>query len=337
MNAKEYVDSLFTGYEETAALADFKEELLSNFSAKVESMVKKGLDSAAAFQRAAAELGDLSVLADEISLKKRREVFEEQYLDIRRYLNPRRVLGYIASGFSLLMGLIVALMVYLEESLKRSTPDFIEPVFPYLARPSEYLAGVFGALLPFLSLSAAGFTFLALTQETRLRHPLSWKRALWYTLAVTVLCFGILLLPLTYFGAGGREGLIGALATLIPFALPALGLLVFLALTEKNRLKPWARERYADEIRRRQELFPGPGAETRFGLFSAAIWIFAAALFFIIGLETGFRLSWTVFVLAGGLECLLFVLSTRPQGAGREGPGTVPAETPGKESGGVSP
>jgi hypothetical protein len=311
MNAKEYVDSLFTGYEETAALADFKEELLGNFSAKVESMVKKGMDGEAAVKKAAEELGDVSALADEISRKKRREVFEERYLDLRRYLNPARVLGYVAAGLSLAFGIIVAAMVYLEESWKRTPPDFIEPAFPYMIHPSEYLAGVFGALLPFFTVSAAGFCFLMLTQETPVRYPMKWKRALWYTLAAGTLGFGIMLLPLTYFGAGGREGLIGALATLIPFVLPAGGLLCFLILTEQDRLKPWARERHAEELRRAREIFPGPAAETRFGLLSAAIWICAAALFFIIGFEAGFRVSWTVFVLAVGLECLLLALCTR--------------------------
>ncbi|MDR1836518.1 MAG: permease prefix domain 1-containing protein, partial [Treponema sp.] len=58
MNAKEFVDSLFKGYEETAGLADFKEELLGNLNAKIESLVKKGMDTQAAFIKASAELGD---------------------------------------------------------------------------------------------------------------------------------------------------------------------------------------------------------------------------------------------------------------------------------------
>jgi hypothetical protein len=78
--AKELVDSLFEGYEQTAELADFKEELLSNLNDKLESLVKKGMDSETAFAKASAELGDISALADELSLKKRKEVFEEVYI-----------------------------------------------------------------------------------------------------------------------------------------------------------------------------------------------------------------------------------------------------------------
>ncbi|MDR2482042.1 MAG: permease prefix domain 1-containing protein [Treponema sp.] len=307
-DAAAYVDSLFEGYEQTTALAEFKEELLSNFRAKIDSMVRKGMDEKAAFDRAASELGDLSALADEISLIKRREVFEDRYLDIRHYMKPLRVLGYIVCGVALVSGLIIAFMVYLEENWMRTPPDFIEPVFPYFVRPAEYLAGVFGVLLPFLTVSAAGFTFLALTQETSARYPMSWKRALWYALAAAALCFGLLLFPLTFFGAGGKEGLIGALATLLPFALPAAGLLVFLGLTEKNRLKPWARERQADEVRQARGLFADRAAEARFGLLSGAVWIFAAALFFIVGFTAGFGFSWIVFIVAVGMECLLLAL-----------------------------
>jgi hypothetical protein len=62
--AKELVDSLFEGYEQTAELADFKEELLSNLNDKLESLVKKGMDSETAFAKVSAELGDISALAD---------------------------------------------------------------------------------------------------------------------------------------------------------------------------------------------------------------------------------------------------------------------------------
>ena len=84
MNTEEYVHSLFADYEETQGLKDFMEELQSNLDARVASLVKKGLSEQDAFEKACAELGDISVLADELSLKKRREVFEEVYMDIRK-------------------------------------------------------------------------------------------------------------------------------------------------------------------------------------------------------------------------------------------------------------
>ena len=116
----------------------------------------------------------------------------------------------------------------------------------------------------------------------------------------------------------------GALGLCLPFALPALGLLAFLILSEKDRLKPWARER---NIREAQYLFASPAAEQRFGLFSAAVWIFAAALFFIGGFTLGFRFSWVVFIIAVGMECLLLALTgqTAPR---TEPPRAVDKATP---------
>jgi hypothetical protein len=226
-------------------------------------------------------------------------VIVERYLDIRRYLRLGRVLGYIVGGFSLFLGAVLALIFYLAE---REHFGFTSPAAPYLAPPREYLAGVFAVLFPFFVLSAGGFCFLALTQESSARYPLGRKRALWYVLGVVLLAAGAVLAPMIYFGAAEEGGLIGALVAFISLALPGAGLLCFLVLTEKNRLKPWARER---------EIFAGPRAETRFGLFSAAIWIFAAALFFTAGFTAGFKFSWIVLIAAAGMECLLLALMSK--------------------------
>ncbi|MCL1948086.1 MAG: permease prefix domain 1-containing protein, partial [Chitinivibrionia bacterium] len=111
METKEFVDSLFKGYEETAALADFKEELLANLNAKIECLVKKGENAQAAYEKARAELGDVSALADELSLKKRKEVFEEVYMDVRNFMDAKRVAGYVACGMLALFGIITAFIV----------------------------------------------------------------------------------------------------------------------------------------------------------------------------------------------------------------------------------
>ena len=112
MNAKEFVDTLFEGYEETPALADFKEELLGNLNAKIESLMQKGMDANSAFAKASAELGDISAFADELSLRKRKEVFEEVYMDIRKFMPPRRVTGYVIFGIIALFGIAVSLIAF---------------------------------------------------------------------------------------------------------------------------------------------------------------------------------------------------------------------------------
>ena len=294
---KEYVASLFAGYEQTEALADFKEELLSNLNDKIANLVKKGLTEQAAFDKATAELGDISALADEISFKKRQEVFEDAYMDIRRYMTPRRVAGYVAFGVALMFGIITALIVYFTDGEYFPPEGFLGT--------QERMTGVFGSFMPFFVAAVAGWTFLGLTQELGDSYPVKTKRAIWYTIAATLLAFGIGVFPITYLSSGG--GLMPAIAALIPFVLPGGGLLAFLVLTEKSRLKPWAQARYDTIIKREQEMWTDPATATRFGMFSSAIWIGAVALFIALRFAIGIRYSWVVFLFA--LAVQLVVLS----------------------------
>jgi len=268
MNAKEFVNSLFEGYEETAALADFKEELLGNLNAKVENLTRKGMDGETAFAKAAAELGDVSALADELSMKKRTEVFEEVYMGIRKYMATSRVVAYVIFGILALLGPTVGAIAFLA-----TRGAGMNPALPMTA--------MFGSIMPFLVAAAAGLTFLAATQETASLQPLSNKRAAWYTAAAALIALGIFNMPVVFFGTifgteitgrvisemwpyaepfigdidipaeivaeflegnfGTGLALIPAISLVIFFVLPGIGLLVFLVLTEKDRRKPWAK------------------------------------------------------------------------------------------------
>ncbi|MDR1786549.1 MAG: permease prefix domain 1-containing protein [Spirochaetaceae bacterium] len=283
-DTKSYVDSLFSGYEETRDLADFKEELTGNLNDKIADLIKKGLDEDGAFNKAAGELGDISALADEISLKKKQEIIGEAYMDIRHYLGPRRIIAYILCGILLAFGVIVAAITYFS-------------IQTYAAQEGV-LSGVFGVLFAFVPGSIAGFTWLVLTQELPALNPLSKKRAAWYAGGTFLLSAGLVLVPLTFVSTGRQDSMISALAVLIPFALPAVGLLVFLGLTEKDRRKPWARLRAEQEL----QVFNDPVTAMRFGVFSGAIWIGAAALFILLGLAVSFKYSWLVFLFATALQ-----------------------------------
>jgi hypothetical protein len=318
MNAKELVDSLFAGYEETAALADFKEELLGNLNAKIESMMKKGMDQQTAFEKAGAELGDISALADELSRKKRKEVFEEAYMDIRNYMPAGRVIAYIVFSMTALFGIIAALITYFATKGEISA--------------DLGLTSSFGALIPFFTAAAAGFTFLGLTQETASQYPAGKKRAAWYALAAGLIAFGITTAPVTLssisYGAtlpefpmlppgldSGHLEMAGALGVLLIFALPGAGLLAFLILTEKDRLKPWAKEFRAGAVKREMELWNDPATAARFGLFSGAIWIFAIGLFILLGFIIGFKLSWLVFIFAVAIQLVVQGLMSKSEAA----------------------
>jgi uncharacterized membrane protein len=97
----------------------------------------------------------------------------------------------------------------------------------------------------------------------------------------------------------------GALVVTTFFCIPGLGLLIFLWLTEKNRLKPWARKYRGEESRKNMEMWNNPAGAARFGLFSGAIWIFAFGLFFALGFLIGFKVSWLAFVFAIAIQLLI--------------------------------
>jgi hypothetical protein len=292
MDTKDFVNRLFSEYEETTELKDFKEELQSNLEDRIASLAAKGMDEKAAFEKASGELGDISALADQISLRKKQEIFQDAYMGMRKYLNPLRTALYVIAGAWVIFGIVIALVIYFSEENQSALEAFWEP--------NKKLVHTFGFLLAFIPPAAAAFTFLGLTQETASRYPRSKKRSAWYTLAAAALSSGAVLFPLTYFATD--RGLMEAVATLIPFFIPGLGLLIFLRLTEKNYLKPWAMARYEKEARASQEMFNDPVSSARFGMVSGAIWIFAVGFFFLLGFLIGFHLSWLVFIFAMAVQ-----------------------------------
>ncbi|MBR0597576.1 permease prefix domain 1-containing protein [Sinanaerobacter chloroacetimidivorans] len=272
MDIKQYIDTLFSGYEETEALADFKQEIKSNMDDRIKSLMKKGLDDKAAFNKAISELGDVSALADELSLKKRQEVFSEMYMKTKSYMKPWRMVLYILCGVILCFGIIAAALAW----------SFSGEINAFL-----------GTLLIFSEIAVLGFVFLGLTQETAAREAMSWKRALWYVGVSGVFLFGIIVFIMTYFLDG--LGLPYAVATLIPFGLPSLALGVFLILTEKDRSKPWVVEFRKKAMEREMQRFANPAQEERFGLVSGALWIAAIAVFIILTITVGIKFSWLAF------------------------------------------
>jgi hypothetical protein len=311
MNAKEFVDSLFNGYEQTEALADFKEELMANMSAKIENFIRKGMDTDVAFARASAELGDVSSLADELSLKKRKEVFEEVYMDIRMYMPARRVAGYVVFGILAVFGITAALITL-----------FATRSVEFMSGTSLDLTSFFGTMMPFITAAIVGFTFLGVTQETASMHPVSRKRGAWYAAAAGLISFGLCTMPLVYFGTKfaqdfvndvlghgipvkNLETLIPVISIIIPFVLPGIGILVFLILTEKDRLKPWAKNFHNKAVEGEMAIWQDPIKAGRFGMFSGAIWIFAAGIFFVLGFIIGFKFSWPVFIFATAIQLVV--------------------------------
>ena len=272
---RQYINSLFSGYEETNALIDFKEELESNLNDRINSLKKKGLSEEQASEKAIAELGDMSALADELSLKKKQEIFSDMYMKTRNYIGPWRMALYVLCGMVLVLGVIVGVTSWLF---------------------TNNVLALWGSLLPFVLTSVLGLVYLGLTQETASREKMPRKRVLWYVAASGIFLFGILVFVMTYFAQGA--GLPHAIASLIPFALPGLALGIFLVLTEKDRSKPWVIELRKKALEREQERFVSPAQQERFGLLSGALWIGAAAVFILFTMTVGLKFSWLAFPAA---------------------------------------
>jgi hypothetical protein len=298
-DTKAFVETLFDGYERTDALSELMEELAGNLDDKIANDMRKGIARPAAFDKAKAELGDVSALAGELSLKLRRDIIAERYLGGQKYLTVRRVAAYVLFGLILLFGIVTAAIVYFERGIGGGIqPDAVR------------MPGLLGVLLVFVTAAVAGFTFLGVTQETAELYPMRKRRAVFYALAAGVTAFGLVLLPLTYFAT--ERGLMEAIATLLPFAVPGAGLLAFLCLTEAGRLKPWAAERAMAEMRGTREMLSGAAA-VRFGLYSGAVWIFALGAFVTLGFLVGFRYSWLAFVFAVAVQLVVQALCVSKQ------------------------
>jgi hypothetical protein len=251
-----------------------------------------------AFCKATAELGDISALADEISLKRKQEVCEEMFMNVRRYMTTGRVALFVLGGAVFCFGLILVALTWFNTGI---------------------VAATLGSGLVFCGAGAVFLTYFGLTQETASRYPMSRKRALLYALDVSIFAFGAFSFSIVLFSAreyavlneyldGASEKLLStawpgaAVATLIPFVLPSIALFVFLFLTEKDRSKPWLLEMKKRAVAREAEMLKNP---VQFGLISGAIWIAAVALFIVLTISVGLRYSWLSFVGAIVLELLL--------------------------------
>ncbi|MDL2229078.1 permease prefix domain 1-containing protein [Treponema sp. OttesenSCG-928-L16] len=282
MNTKEFVDNLFSGYEDTEALRDFREELRGNLEAHIADLQNRGLGAHEAFEKATGELGDISALADEISLKKKQELFASVYLKTRSYISTKRMIAYIACAGVFLFGIIAGLLVWIDTG--------------------EAVASL-GPLLPFGIIPASVVFFLALTQETARLNPMDWRRALIYALTGGIFLFGIFVFAISFFVR--EAGLPAAVGTLIPFCLPSSLILAFLVFTEKDRSKPWVLEQQKAWIKQHEKDFSDPSAAEKYGLLCGALWIFSLGTFLALGFLLGFRYSWLTFSFTIGGQLLI--------------------------------
>jgi MFS family permease len=292
MNTRKQIEELFSGYEKTAALAEFMEEMESNLNDRIAFLKRKGAGEQEATDKAIAELGDISSLADELSLKKKQEVFSEMYMKTRSYISAKR------SALYALFGLILGAAILL-------------PLIVWFA--SDITVAAISTILPFGMVSVLGFVYLGLTQETAAHEAMRPKRAWGYVSAVGLVFFGVLAGLIVYsniglvseadliaHGAWDNSFLVGAIVALLIFALPGIALGVFLGLTEKDRKKPWMKKLIAES----SNPFGDSANAARFGLICGALWIAAIAAFILLTLTVGIQFSWLALVAAVIIQML---------------------------------
>jgi|SRR5690625_513784 len=281
MELKEFINKAFEKYEESPKLIDFKEELLTNLQDRLKSLETTGLTREEALKEIEIEFADINKIADEMSLAKKKEVFESQYMSLRHFVTKPRAVIYTILGVLIGFGLITSGLSYLS---------------------SGKIESLTGVLMLFLVVPLAGFVYMGLTQETATRHPMRPLRASIYSIAVLVLLFGISLIPIMIFSTS--KPLVNVLAILIPFVLPTIGVIGFLMITEMDYRKAWVLKE-AEKHHAWSKKFETSGNAQTFGIMSAGVWMLAIGAFVFLLILKLWIYSWIPFIVAIAMTMFL--------------------------------
>ncbi len=204
-----YIDNLFTGVGASQQLFDLKEELATNLKEKIADIKSLGLDDEHAFKEALILMGDSSCLVDDMRRVGQDSAKQGVYSSMTTRISTA---GIVAGVLLMLFGLYTAIMLYFMK----------EDVVPVIGSTIFIVAG--GAIL----------TYSILTRETHNKYGMNKIRALGYAVAVGLILFSIFTAFTTRFATG--EMFI-AIASLMAFSLPGIGLFLLLLLTGTSRNK----------------------------------------------------------------------------------------------------
>ncbi|MFK2825275.1 permease prefix domain 1-containing protein [Bacillus sp. B190/17] len=281
---KQYIEQVFADFPESDQLKELKEEVEVNLQERIQESIHSGMNEEEAFQKAISELGDVTKVAEDISVKARCEVIDHMYN--KKPLPKVHVFGYVISVGMLLFGIITALLVQFQME--------------------EYYITI-STLFPFVLISISALVYLGLTQESQYQFGMKPMRAAGYSAATGGLLFGLFTSGIVYFQ--GTTGNGEWIATLLPFAIPSICLYTFLGLTEKDRSKR------NEEWMKYMAKYHDPEYQMIRGSISGALWIFAFALFLILGFSISWKYAWIVFIFAAGIEVLMEAIPFRKKNA----------------------
>jgi len=203
MKEEVYVDRLFADYEDTPGIRDFKEEIAGNLKERIKELRSKGLGEDEAFEKATAELGDITAIADEAGKRKRNQAIGQMYMSAKVPVTKRTAAGLTAASGLLLAALGLAIVTFFSET---------DNVWLY------YVAAAFFATACCL------YTYFGLTQETSAHYPMKNGRAAAYGIACAMAFLAMPLGAVMYFFDGWELYMALGLETVL--LLPAVCALI---------------------------------------------------------------------------------------------------------------
>jgi MFS family permease len=288
MKEKIYVDRIFADYENTQEINDFKEEITVNLTERIRWLVSNGVGEDQAFEEAAAELGDITAIADEAGKKLRNETIGQMYINAKVPITKRTAGGItLASGF-LLLAIGIALISFFQGANR---------TFFY------YVSSVF------LSIACGLYTYFGLTQETTAHYAMKKSRAVAYGITCITAFLGAGLAFVSFFSAGFE--LSASVFIKAVFIVPAICAFIYLLVTEQKRQKPWLKalvDRDTEKSMTLQHNMVDPVKAAKFGVASGGLWIFAIAVFLVIGFMFSWQYSWLVFPFTLAIQ--VFMITT---------------------------
>lgn len=271
---KNYVDDLFADIYETKQLRELKEEVSANLLEKINDYIADGCNTDEAFNKAVASLGNMNELVDSLKKASEEKIAEDIYQS--QPIDKMHVIGYVTASAILLIGIMTAGIVYLQ---------------------NKVLLNTVVTLMPFFTISVVLFVYFGLTQETNEDYGMNSKRAMAYSLATALLLFGVFTTGFLYFKG---NPLYEVVAALMPFIIPSAVIYIYLGLTEKSR-----RKMDANWQKQWIQYYSNPKSMALRGNLSGALWIFTIAVIFLVGFTIGWKFSWIVFIVAVGCEVLI--------------------------------
>ena len=278
MKEADFVNKLFADYEDTAEIRDFKEEITVNFKERVRALISKGCGEEQAFKEAAAELGDITAIADEVGKKKRNETMGQMYMNAKTPMKKAT-----AAGFTLATAVLGVAVVF---TLVTLHGDLFGNIAYY-----------FSALLVAVSVSI--YIYFGLTRDTAAHYPVSKQRAKMYQLCGFAGLTGVGFMVVQIILKGFSVDVFFIMELLM--ILFAACFLLFLVITEPNRQKPWMKamaERETERFMNFQMNMASPEKYARYGVLSGGLWILAIAVFVTLGFIIGWQYAWIVFLFA---------------------------------------